>query len=325
MASKVIELQIRPRGTSPNTPLYPNQTDNPSIGKPIKSLPDSISIDSAASTAQLYEDLAKKSNFSIHQLRITKGSDGHAINNTKDVTVHSTGVRDQSTIYVKDLGPQIGWRTVFVIEYAGPIIIHPLVYALRPYIYSSAPSQGSHLQALTLLLIVGHFVKRELETLLVHRFSASTMPFRNVFKNSFHYWVLAGANIAAWAYAPSSPTARAPNMAIMYAGILLYALGELGNLQTHLTLMNLRSPGSTERAIPRGALFDMVTCPNYMTETVSWLGIWLVSNFNLAVLLFVVIAVGQMMLWAKKKESRYRKEFGSKYKKKRFAMLPGIF
>lgn len=258
-------------------------------------------------------------------MRITKGSDGTAINNAKNVTVHSTGVRDQSTIYVKDLGPQISWQTVFLIEYAGPILIHPLIYALRPYIYSGAATEGSHLQALTMLVIIGHFVKRELETLFVHRFSAATMPFRNVFKNSAHYWILAGANIAGWVYAPNSPATKEPNTLLMYGGLLLYVLGELGNLQTHLTLMNLRSPGGTERAIPQGTLFDLVTCPNYLTETISWIGIWLISNLSWSVLLFNVVAIGQMMAWAKKKESRYRKEFGSKYRKKRFVMLPGIF
>ena len=226
---------------------------------------------------------------------------------------------------MKDLGPQISWRTVFVIEYAGPIFIHPIVYALRPYIYSNASSEASHLQTLTMLLIVNHFIKREVETLFVHRFSASTMPFRNVFKNSFHYWVLAGLNIAAWIYSPNSPTAKEPNDLLMYAGLALYCVGEMGNLQAHMTLMNLRSPGGNERAIPRGWMFDLVTCPNYMTETISWLGVLVVSNFSLAVLVFMAVSVAQMMAWAKKKENRYRKEFGDRYKKKRYTMLPGIF
>lgn len=288
-------------------------------------MPDTITIESSASTEELYKELAKQTRFSIHQLRITKGSDGSAINNAKNATIHSTGVRDQSTVYVKDLGPQISWRTVFVIEYAGPIFIHPLVYALRPYIYSHATSEGSQLQTLTLMMIVGHFVKRELETLFVHRFSSSTMPFRNVFKNSFHYWVLAGANIAAWIYAPSAPTAKEPNLIIMFAGLIMYGIGEMLNLQTHLTLMSLRSPGGTERAIPQGTLFELVTCPNYLTETIAWIGILFVSNFSWAVALFAVIAVGQMAVWAKKKENRYRKEFGSQYLKKRYSMLPGIW
>ena len=40
---------------------------------------------------------------------------------------------------------------------------------------------------------------------------------------------------------------------------------------------------------------------------------------------FIVVAVAQMAIWARKKESRYRKELGGKYKKKRFGMILGLF
>lgn len=234
-------------------------------------------------------------------------------------------MRDQSTIYVKDLGPQIAWRTVFLVEYLGPILIHVLVFALRPYIYPGAPEEASQLQSLTMLTVVAHFVKRELETLFIHRFSSSTMPLFNIFKNSAHYWILAGLNMAVWVYAPSSPTAKQANPVILYPGLALYALGELGNLQTHLELRGLRSSGGTERGIPQGTLFNLVTCPNYLTEAISWTGVFLISNFNLSVVLFTVVALVQMGLWAVKKEKRYRKEFGDKYKRKRYTMLPGIW
>ncbi|KAH1023108.1 hypothetical protein HUJ04_012379 [Dendroctonus ponderosae] len=46
-------------------------------------------------------------------------------------------------VFVKDLGPQIGWSTVFICEYAGPLILYALV-ALRPRIlYSSALNETS--------------------------------------------------------------------------------------------------------------------------------------------------------------------------------------
>jgi len=48
-------------------------------------------------------------------------------------------------------------------------------------------------------------------------------------------------------------------------------------------------------------------------------------SFSLSTLIFVIVAVGQMAVWAKKKESRYRKEFGDKYSKKKFGMIPGLF
>ncbi|KIW15933.1 hypothetical protein PV08_05983 [Exophiala spinifera] len=307
MASKPVTLQVRPRG------------------KPIKTLPETLSVAGNTTTAEVYSELAKHSKYSVHQLRVTKGSDGTVIPNAKDTTVYVTGLRDQSTIYVKDLGAQIGWQTVFIIEYAGPIIIHPLWLALRPYIYPAAPQTTSQVQKLLCWLVCLHFVKRELETVFVHRFSAATMPFRNVFKNSFHYWALSGALIAAFIYSPSSAAAAGPNPALIYSGLLLYVVGELGNLHSHLTLMGLRSSGGNERGIPQGPFFSLVTCPNYLFETISWLGVYLVSGLSWGVLIFIIISVLPMAQWAKKKERRYRKEFGDKYKNKRYTMLPGIW
>ena len=330
-SSKSLTLQVRPRGknhgeTEPSrTASSVGTIGNITTGKPINALPETLDLTPNATTADLYIELARRTKYCVHRLRVTKGSDGSVVANSKDTTVHSTGLRDQSTVYVKDLGTQIGWRTVFLVEYFGPILIHPLVLALRPYIFPSAAKNASQLQTLLCALIVLHFVKRELETLFVHRFSAATMPVRNIFNNCLYYWALSGVLIAAFIYSPSSTAAQEPNALLLYPGLALFALGELGNLQTHLVLMRLRSAGGAERGIPRGFLFDLVTCPNYMTETISWLGVYLVSGFSWGVLIFLVAAVYLMGKWAKKKERRYRKEFGDKYKRKRFTMLPGIW
>jgi very-long-chain enoyl-CoA reductase len=306
--SKPLTLQIRPRG------------------KPIRKLPEDLSTSSTTTTATLYSQLSQATSYSVHQLRITKGSDGSVIPNSTSISLSSLGLRDQSQIMVKDLGPQIAWRTVFLIEYLGPILIHPLIYLARPYIYPHATKDPSALQTYTMSLIVLHFLKREFETIFIHKFSAATMPLRNIFKNCAHYWLLAGANIAAWIYAPTSPTAaQHANFLLLYTGLALYTIGELGNLSVHYTLAKLRSPGGTERGIPRGFLFDLVTCPNYFTETLSWIGVYFVSGLSWSVLVFAIASVGQMALWAKKKEMRYRKEFPGKYQKKRFYMFPGIY
>jgi very-long-chain enoyl-CoA reductase len=172
-------------------------------------------------------------------------------------------------------------------------------------------------------MCVLHFLKREYETIFVHRFSAATMPARNIVKNSAHYWFLSGLNLAYWSYAPWSPTAGKSNPLLTYLGIALFVIGEIGNFYTHLVLKNLRKPGTTERGIPRGVGFGLVTCPNYMFEIMAWIGVGLV-NWSLSSVVFLVAAGGQMIVWAQKKERRYRKEFGDKYKKKRFALIPGV-
>lgn len=219
-------------------------------------------------------------------------------------------------------GPQISWRTVFVVEYLGPLLIHPLVYFARPLLYGTS-DPPSELQKLTLIMCVIHFLKREYETLFVHRFSAATMPARNIFKNSGYYWLVSGVNLAFWSYAPWSPAARPSNPMLTYLGIALFTIGEVMNFYTHIVLKNLRRPGTTDRGIPNGIGFNLVTCPNYMFEALSWVGVALV-NWSLSTVVFIIMGLAQMTAWAKKKERRYRKEFGDKYKKKRYVILPGL-
>lgn len=64
----------------------------------------------------------------------------------KDIRDDSTVASLSSTrkIYVKDLGPQIGWDTVFILEYAGPFVLYGLV-AMRPWIFYGDAAEGSSL------------------------------------------------------------------------------------------------------------------------------------------------------------------------------------
>src|SRR3989338_2952087 len=100
------------------------------------------------------------------------------------------GLKDGSVLTFKDLGPQISWRTVFLVEYAGPIFIY-MFFFLRPwFVYGSAASATPHTftSNLAMALWVFHYVKREFETVFVHRFGNDTMPILNIFKNSGYYW-----------------------------------------------------------------------------------------------------------------------------------------
>lgn len=49
-------------------------------------------------------------------------------------------------VFVKDLGPQIGWNTVFLLEYSGPFVVYALV-ALRPWILYGSKAEGTTLSA----------------------------------------------------------------------------------------------------------------------------------------------------------------------------------
>jgi very-long-chain enoyl-CoA reductase len=215
---------------------------------------------------------------------------------------------------------------VFVIEYIGPVLIH-LAFAsplVRKTIYrTSEATPLSPSQYLSMAMIVIHFLKREYETLYVHKFSLSTMPLRNIFKNSAHYWILSGINIAYFIYKPTSYTFLS-SPAVTYIniiGVILYIFGEVSNFFAHQSLSSLRTRGGTERGIPKGFGFDLVTCPNYLFEVIAWTGILLVTK-SWTTLVFDIAAWAQMHQWAIKKEKALRAEFPDKYKKKKYVLLP---
>lgn len=225
-----------------------------------------------------------------------------------------------------------------MVEYFGPILLHALIVALRPYIYpalSFAPAwwpyayengrqtPTSKVQWLVFALFQLHFIKRELETIFLHKFSANTMPAWNIFRNSFFYWAAAGLLSAYDVYAPGSISSRDSLGTLDFVGLTLFVNGEISNFLVHKHLASLRRPGGTEKGIPHCIGSNLVTCPNYMFEVVSWVGVILVSR-SWAVVLFILIGISYMRDWSKGKEKALRQEFGDRYKSKKYTMLPGL-
>ena len=208
------------------------------------------------------------------------------------------------TLYFKDLGPQIGWDTVFYIEYAGPIVMTLALLAFRKSIYGKDTALTLN-QKLGVFMVLLHYIKRELETAFVHRFSSATMPFTNVFKNSFHYFGLFGFLTMYFFLHPEyTPPAWASD-GFYYAATAFFVLFEFLNLQTHLVLKNLRKPGTTERNIPHGWGFGMVSSANYLWESLAWIT-FCVQAQVIGGYVFLVASVYQMTVWAIKKHKRYR-------------------
>lgn len=98
-------------------------------------------------------------------------------------------------LYYKDLGPQVGWSTVFYFEYAGPLIIYSLVLASfspgSPLNILNPMQDHVGLRWIFGICYTGHFAKRLLETRFVHRFSHATMPLSSFIRNCTYYWLCA--------------------------------------------------------------------------------------------------------------------------------------
>ena len=96
----------------------------------------------------------------------------------------------------------------------------------------------------------------------------------------------------------------------------------LCNFYCHIIVMRLRPKGSTVRKIPRGFLFEWISCPNYTCEIGYWLAFATMVQ-SVALVLFIIVGGGQMAVWAAGKHRNYRKEF--KNYPKRWKMIPFLF
>ena len=145
-------------------------------GKGAKEKTTKVSLSSTATCADLKTEYSIITKKSVHRLSFKKEVAGSSkpirLDNDKK-ELSSFGVVDNDTLTFKDLGPQIGYRTVFIVEYLGPLLI-VLMYAMRPsIIFGEGASEKPYdpVAKLGLICWIIHFCKREFETFFVHKFS----------------------------------------------------------------------------------------------------------------------------------------------------------
>jgi very-long-chain enoyl-CoA reductase len=281
------------------------------------------SVQPSTTVKELKVQVQGSKKISVHRQSLRLEAKGKSLKDSD--TIESLDLRNGSKLYLRDLGPQIGWSTVFLAEYAGPLVVYLWVYS-RPWIFygdvASAPiSQTAHIAAACYTI---HYAKRLLETIFVHRFSHATMPISNLFKNCIYYWGFT----AYVAYHVNHPLFTSPSMVQVYAALAGFIISELGNFSIHINLRNLRPPGTSVRKIPvpdanpLTILFNYVSCPNYTYEYLAWFSFSVMTQC-IPAFLFALAGGYQMTVWALGKHRNYKKEFKD-YPKRRKAIIPFI-
>ncbi len=112
------------------------------------------------------------------------------------------------------------------------------------------------------------------------------------------------------------------------AGVIVFLTGQVINQVSDNILRNLRSrtgdgeePGSRYR-IPRGFLFDWISCPNYFGEIVEWLG-WALLTWSPSGFAFFIWTAANLIPRAISHHRWYRREF-SAYPQERSAIIPYV-
>lgn len=170
-----------------------------------------------------------------------------------------------------------------------------------------------------------HFFRRTLESALVHRYSKPRVAAADYLSEYAYYW-----GFAAWiAWSLTAAARSVPGPGQQAVGLALFVVAEAGNARAHLMLRSLRPGTGRERPIPRGFLFERVSCPHYLFEILSWLGFNLVSG-TLAGVLFMLLGAGILAAWARTRHAAYQRAFDGRegrelYPTSRRALIPFLF
>jgi len=105
-------------------------------------------------------------------------------------------------------------------------------------------------------------------------------------------------------------------------GLLIFATGAAINLWSDNRLIGLRAGGKQGYTIPRGGLFERVSCPNHLGEIIQWWGFALMC-WNLPALSFAIWTAANLIPRAVSHHAWYRRTFPD-YPPNRRAVIPAL-
>jgi len=208
-------------------------------------------------------------------------------------------------------GPGVSARLAWLVMESPAVFGFALFFFLGPHALEAAPLALFALWQL-------HYVDRTLLYPLRIRPGARATPLLvvasgfcfqlvNVFLNGS--WISAGHYGRQWLWDPR-----------FLLGVALFLLGFTINRWADRVLRDLRAPGETGYKIPRGGLYELVSCPNYFGELLEWL-CWALATWSLAGLSFAVFTAANLLPRALANRRWYRETFAD-YPRRRRAMLP---
>ncbi|CAH3151198.1 unnamed protein product [Pocillopora meandrina] len=213
-----------------------------------------------------------------------------------------------------EINSQLGWS----ICYGAPLVLYAILWYL-----SGMPQ--TIFQLVSLVTYLGHFLKRIIEALFIHKYSKNMLLLPVIEIAMFyclgavtqHYW----CNI--YTHGPLADKLSS-NYVALVVGIPVFVIGESLNFYHHHILANLRPAGTlTGYVVPHAGLFHYLVCPHYLGELIAWYGM-AVAGQHLGVYLAWLVMVcylsgrsHQTHLWYLKKIENFPKD--------RRNIFPGIF
>jgi 3-oxo-5-alpha-steroid 4-dehydrogenase 1 len=104
------------------------------------------------------------------------------------------------------------------------------------------------------------------------------------------------------------------------AGVLIFFTGMIINMKADEKLIHLRKSSTNGYQIPYGALFNTVSCPNFLGEIIEWTGFTILC-WSLPALSFLIWTISNLVPRALNHHQWYKNKFPD-YPANRKAILP---
>lgn len=212
-------------------------------------------------------------------------------------------------------GPKIpnrfGWmlmEAVSLVVFAGLFLLGPTEKTAPTWVFFALWS--------------GHYINRSLIYPWRIQTHGKTMPIAITASAAFFNLVNGGLNGLQLGWVGYSyPTAWLSDPRFI-VGLAIFALGAAINIWSDNRLIALREQADDDYAIPRGGLFNWISCPNHFGEIVQWWGFALMC-WNLPALSFAIWTTANLVPRALSHHQWYRREFPD-YPRDRRAVVPGL-
>ena len=257
----------------------------------------SVKVDKSSLTDVLFKEAAEFTKIKENRIRLYYTSDEKRLPLQRQERVSKL---KSNSFEIVDSGPQFSFMIGDLFEYIPPLFIWAAVV-----LYSKVPIEFEYVQITSVMWIM-HYCKRSFEAVFIHTYSQRTLPIfslidNSTFKNCLYYWCF--SFLMAWnvVYRASYKPQFIP--VLQNIGVIVWLMSELFNGYCHIMLRKLRPPGSLGHFLPKGFLFNQITCPNYTFEILSWVGFAMYAQTFVSIL-FPICGGGQMFIWADEKRNK---------------------
>lgn len=211
-------------------------------------------------------------------------------------------------------GPSIAQRTAWIVMESPAVFVWGAIYFAGTHALETVPLTMAAIWQL-------HYVQRVFVFPFRIRSQGKTTPLAVVGAAIFFNVVNAYVN-ARWISELGAYPVEWMDRPSFWIGFALFVVGLAGNIHADDVLRKLRAPGKSDYQIPRGGLYELVSCPNYLMETIEWIG-WAILTWSLSGAAFALYTAANLVPRALAHHRWYKERFPD-YPRGRRAVIPYV-